>query len=71
MSTGLSIGESTYDAAKKVMTGYMEGPDMSGKVVRSKAVAEYKADRSRVFTMYTKTPDGKDAPEMRITYVKR
>ena len=71
MSTGLSIGESTYDSAKKVATGYMEGTDMTGKVVKSKAVVEYKANGSRVFTMYTKTPDGKEVPGMRITYVKR
>jgi hypothetical protein len=71
MSTGLSIGESTYDPAKKIVTGYMEGPDMTGKVVKSKSVVEYKADGSRVFTMYNKTPDGKEVAGMRITYVKR
>jgi len=71
MSTGLLIGESTYDPAKKVVTGYMEGPDMTGKVVKSKSVVEYKADGSRVFTMYNKTPDGKEVAGMRITYVKR
>ena len=52
MSTGLLIGESTYDPAKKTVTGYMEGPDMTGKVVKSKSVVEYKPDGSRVFTMY-------------------
>ena len=71
MSTGLMIGESTYDPAKKVVTGYMEGPDMTGKVVKSKSVVEYKADGSRVFTMYNRTPDGKEVAGMRITYVKR
>jgi len=44
---------------------------MTGKVVKSKAVVEYKRDGSRVFTMYNKTPDGKEVPGMRITYVKR
>jgi len=71
MSTGLLVGESSYDPAKRVLTGYMEGPDMTGKVVKSKAVTEYKADGSRVFTMYNRTPDGKEAESMRITYVKR
>ena len=71
MSSGIAMGESTYDPAKKVATGYMEGPDMTGQVVKSKAVVEYKGDGSRVFTMYTKTPDGKEVPGMRITYVKR
>ena len=59
------------DPAKKVLSGYMEGPDMTGKVVKSKAVTEYKADGSRVFTMYNRTPDGKEVEGMRITYVKR
>ena len=68
---GFMIGESTYDPAKKVVTGYMEGPDMTGKVVKSKSVVEYKADGSRVFTMYNRTPDGKEVAAMRITYVKR
>jgi hypothetical protein len=71
MSTGLMIGESTYDPVKKVVTGYMEGPDMTGKVVKSKSVVEYKADGSRVFTMYNRTPDGKEVAGMRITYTKR
>ena len=71
MSVGLSLGESTYDPAKKVLIGYMEGADPTGKVVKSKAIAEYKPEGSRVFTMYTTTPDGKEVPEMRITYVKR
>ena len=71
MSTGLMFGESTYDPAKKLVTGYMEGPDMTGQVVKTKAVVEYKGDGSRVFTMYNKMPDGKEVPGMRITYVKR
>ncbi len=71
MSTGLLIGESTYDAARKTMTSYMEGPDMTGKVVKMRSTVEYKADGSRVFTMYNKTPDGEETPGMRITYTKR
>jgi len=71
MSNGLAVSESTYDAAKKVSTGYMEGPDMSGQVVKTKAMTEYKADGSRVFTLYNKAPDGKETPGMRITYTKR
>ena len=70
MSAGLSIAESTHDAAKKVVTSSMTGPDMTGKVVTMKGVTEYKADGSRVFSMYNQA-DGKDALGMRITYVKR
>ena len=71
MTMGLLVGESTYDQAKKTLANVMEGPDMTGKVVKSKSVVEYKADGSRVFTMYNKTPDGKEVAGMRITYTKR
>jgi hypothetical protein len=71
MSTGLQISESTYDAGRKTMTGWIEGPDMSGKIARIKAVTEYKDPDTRVFTMYFPGPDGKEAPGMRITYKRR
>jgi hypothetical protein len=71
MSSGLSISESTYDAAKKTMTGWIEGPDMSGKTSKMKAVTEQKDPDTRVFTMYMGGPDGKEAPAMRITYKRR
>ena len=71
MSSGIAMSEATYDAAAKTMTGTMEGPDASGKVAKMKSVVEYKADGSRVFTMYNRTPDGKEVAAMRITYVKR
>jgi hypothetical protein len=70
MSTGLSVSESTYDAATKTMTGTMEGPDMTGNVQKMKSVVEYKGG-TRVFTMYMTGPDGKEAPAMKITYTKR
>jgi hypothetical protein len=71
MSSGIAMAESTYDAAAKTMTGYMEGPDASGKVAKMKSVVEYKGADSRVFTMYMPGPDGKDVLGMRITYTKR
>jgi hypothetical protein len=70
MSTGLLLGESTYDPASKTVTGWMEGPDMTGKVTKSKSVVEYKAG-GRVMSMYTIGPDGKEALMMRITYAKK
>ncbi len=70
MSTGLMVSESTYDAASKTMTGWMEGPDMTGKVTKMKAVVEYK-NGTRVFSMYGPGPDGKEAVTMRITYTRR
>jgi hypothetical protein len=71
MSQGLMIGESTWDPASKTVTGWMEGPDMTGKTVKSKAVGEYPKPDSRVFTMYAPGPDGKEMQVMRITYTLR
>jgi hypothetical protein len=71
MSAGISLGESTYDAATKTATGWMEGPDMTGKVIKSKAVVEYKDANTRVFTMYTTGPDGKEVASMKISYTRK
>ena len=54
------MSESTYDAAAKTMTGWMEGPDMTGKVTKMKSVVDYKNADTRVFTMYGPGPDGKE-----------
>ena len=71
MSTGLSVAETTYDAAAKRATGWMEGPDHTGKVVKMKAVTEYKDPSTRVFSMYGPGADGKETVTMRITYKRR
>jgi hypothetical protein len=71
MSQGLMVSEATWDAASRTMTGYMEGPDMSGNISKMKSVVEYKDDNTRVFTMYGPGPDGKEAMGMRITYKRR
>ena len=49
------------------MNGMMEGPDMTGAVVKMKSVVEYKDPNTRVFTMYN--PDG--TPGMKITYTRK
>jgi hypothetical protein len=67
MSRGISVGEANYDAAAKTTTGWMEGPDETGKVVKMKSVVEHKDPDTRVFTMYG--PDG--AAGMTITYKRR
>jgi hypothetical protein len=67
MSQRIAVSEGTWDPAARTITGYMEGPDMSGAVTRMKSVVEYKGG-SRVFTMYDAS-GGK--PTMRITYTKR
>jgi hypothetical protein len=71
MSAGISVSESVYDPATKTWTGWMEGPDMTGKVVKSKAVGQYKDANARVFTMYTTGPDGKEVPSMKISYTRK
>jgi hypothetical protein len=71
MSQGLSVGESTWDPAKKQLTGWMEGPDMTGNVMKMRAVVDYKDTSSRVFTGYSTGPDGKEMQTMRITYTRR
>jgi hypothetical protein len=70
MSLGLAIGESTWDPATKTVTGWMDGPDMTGKVTRMKSIGEYKGG-VRTFTMFTPGPDGKDVPTMKITYTRK
>lgn len=71
MSAGIAMGESTYDPASKTVTGWTEGPDMTGKVVRSKAVVHYTDADTRVFSMYQPGPDGKEVLAMKISYKRR
>jgi hypothetical protein len=67
MSSSISMGESTYDAATKTSTGVMEGTDMTGAQVKMKTVVEHRDPDTRVFTMFN--PDG--APGMKITYKRK
>ena len=71
MSQGLAISEATWDPATRTMTGWTEGSDASGNVVKMKSVVEYKSADSRVFSMYGPGPAGKEALGMRITYTKK
>lgn len=71
MSQGLSISEGTWDAAAKKGTGSMEGPDMTGKIVKMRTVTEYKPDGTRVFTLHGPGPDGTEGIVMRMTYTRR
>jgi uncharacterized protein DUF1579 len=71
MSQGLAITEATWDPAKKQIAGWMEGPDMTGRVVKTRSVGEYREGGTRVFTAYAPGPDGKEMQVMRITYTRR
>jgi hypothetical protein len=71
MSSGLNVTESTYDAAAKTMTGWMEGPDPTGKTMKMKSVSTMPNPNTRVFSMYNIGPDGKEMLGMRITYTRK
>jgi hypothetical protein len=71
MSQGLAISEGTWDPATKRSTGWMEAPDMTGKVVKMKFVSEHRPDGTRAMTSYGPGPDGKETMTMRITYTRR
>jgi Protein of unknown function (DUF1579) len=71
MSQGLLIGDSTYDATAKKLTGTMEGPDMTGQVMKMRSVVEYPSATSRVMTAWAAGPDGKEMQVLKITYTKR
>ena len=71
MSQGIALSEGTYDPASKTATSWMEGPDMTGKVVKSKGVVQYKDANTRVMSMSTTSPDGKEIPSMKISYTRK
>ena len=71
MSTGLSIGESTYDPATKKWSGWMEGPDMTGKVMKSRPSSSGRTPRRASSRCIAAGPDGKEMEGMKITYTKR
>lgn len=70
MSSGMTLGEMTYDATGKKAEGWMEGPDMTGKTTKMRAVVEYKGN-TRAMTSYGPGPDGKEVQMLKITYTRR
>jgi hypothetical protein len=69
--SGLQTLEEEYDPKARILSGAFEGPDMSGKVVASRALTEWKDDNTRVFTMFTPGAPGKETIALRITYKRR
>ena len=49
----------------------MEGPDMTGKVMKTRNEVEMKDANNRVMTAYATGPDGKEMQVMKITYVRK
>jgi hypothetical protein len=70
MSTGIARGELTWDAAAKKMSGWMEGPDVTGQVIKTRSVTEY-GTGTRVMTAFAPGPDGKEFQVLKISYKKR
>ena len=70
MSAGVAVGEAAWNAKTRQMSGWMEGPDATGTVMKTRSVGEHKG-ATRVFTAYAPGPDGKEMQIMRITYTKR
>ena len=56
------FSEMTYDAATQTATGWQEGPDMTGKVVKSKGVVQYKDANNRVLHHVRDRPGRKRSP---------
>jgi hypothetical protein len=71
MSMGLAVSESTYDPATKSLTGWMEGPDITGAVQKSKSTSTYTDADHRSMTMFMTGPDGKETQMMKISYTRR
>ena len=70
MSTGMARGELTWDAAAKKLSGWMEGPDMTGQVMKTRSVTEY-GTGTRVMTAFAPGADGKEMQVLKISYKKR
>jgi hypothetical protein len=71
MSTGLALSEGSWDPKSKKATGTMEGPGMTGAVVKMRTVVVYPSATSRVMTAFGPGPDGKEVQMLKITYTKR
>ena len=70
LSSGLLVTEATWDPATSTMNATMDGPDMTGRIVKMRTTTVHK-EGTRVFTMFEPGPDGKEAMSMRITYTRR
>ena len=69
--THLSTMEGTVDEKTKTGTFFMEGPDMTGKMVKYRLVTKWIDDDNRTFEMFGPGPDGKEGEVMKITYKRR
>ena len=71
MSPAPAYTEATYNPATKKLNGTMEGPDMTGKVMKTRSVVEWKDQNTRVMTAFAPGPDGKETQVLKITYARK
>jgi hypothetical protein len=71
MSQGFAVTEGTYDPGTRKMSGSMEGPDMTGMVMKTRTVSEWRDANTRVMTAFAAGPDGKEMQVMKITSTRR
>jgi hypothetical protein len=67
----MSKTEATYDAKAKKWTGTMEGPDMTGNVMKTRNEVVWKDANTRIMTAWAPGPDGKEMQMMKITYTRK
>jgi hypothetical protein len=68
MNSEFSHSESTYDAEKDALVGWMEMPDPMGGMTKAKTVEEWPDEETRVIKIY---PDESGEPFMTMTYKRR
>jgi len=71
MAPGMSLSEGTYDAASHTSTSWMESPDMTGNITKTKSTVEQVDADHKVMTMFMVGPDGKETPTMKISYTRK
>jgi hypothetical protein len=70
-AAGLQTIEGAFDPEARILTLLAEGPDLSGKVVTSREITEWKSPDVRVLTIFNPGTLGKESIALRITYKRR
>jgi hypothetical protein len=71
MGGPMTIMEGTASADGKVLTCFSEGPDQTGKIVKSKHVTTLVDARTRTYVITSVGADGKESATLKITYTKK
>jgi hypothetical protein len=71
MATSPMISEGTYDKATRTMTMVGDMPAADGKSTKATMTTVYKDANTKIFTLRSPGPDGKDFEMLHITYKRR